>query len=532
MLKKIITQSRPRGLECLGFSAENIDALKEEVKELLTKQLFKIKKIEPHPKYNELTNITFMFGTHEVMLSIFLPTFKETEALGKEIDEIEKDGLEKAKEFGLYSEKQLKTLERTFCAGLVTCAYPPQFYDHIHHKHHLPGFTETERRIFDFLMRALFSNDDKRDSTKHRHSEQAESPQKKTMPSHLNHPQIVESPEEIDADNELLMKWIEADEDQVTHLPPSKRGAALREIIAAIKKNGNGDIPRYFIETLQDYLESTKQEAVYMFDGTWPNETTLGTVKKDSSGSNHATAAGAAMRNLEPKIEQNLNLKYIRDFTAQSVAHNNDVYSHIKETHERLKKLLEILEQINIRFEEFEANLSAPNKIEDHNIRFLAQFYLKIQDVIKSFDCKPEDISPDALLLQLLDLIPSFNLIDVLVHEGKHSLTESYAEVAKKGNNATEAVVRNIRQFSEEIKTKPINIIPKPFRNNSEEFLRQANIWINIITGWCSQSLWAYCAPRYNEALVNTGPPHLLETSKKIKEQVINRKGATPYLNT
>ena len=296
----------------------------------------------------------------------------------------------------------------------------------------------------------------------------------------------------------------------------SNKIKAMREVLLEFKAIA-GLVPDYFFTTLHDYFESTVLEAENQFELRWPSHAELETVKEDSSGSLHAIAAGAAVKRLDmAQLLENLTLKYIGRYSAKAVESHNDVNSHSKEIRQRLKKLVTLFNELDGRYTEFQPFLEAEVKTEDPSLYYLVKAYKAIAKINASVDVKKDP--PNKLLLKYLEILPSFNRVDLYHHAGK-SFAESYSLVAERGNESILEMTRRIKAHDAAIKVNSL-VIPKGFRENRAEFIRQSHVWISICEGWGSQNIWEWEARRYNEGLVEMGGTSFVDKISWLKDQL------------
>jgi len=396
--------------------------------------------------------------------------------LRHDITRIELSGLKKLRfNMGLYkNDKEFNGLRGTFCSALVHCTYSSNL------------FSFHERKLLDLWMRLLFANDHDRDESK-----------------------TFETPEQVISDNKKMMGVV-SDGDPSTYRKANAMkwtAKQLQKTIATeIKKNQSLDVlpdvqlPDYFYNTLQHYFDSTVNEAILTFNLEQPSLSELEVVKQYSSGSEHAIAMGAVLKNLDrDALLNNFILKILEEHIEKAVEGNNDINYCSKETLIRIKKLVEILQMIDKHFDALTSYIDegTPLAIINTDHQFLVNFYRKAQQVLS--DPTLDKSSPKDVLLALLHLVPSFNSVDLYVSKG-YSYKESYKIIAKRANGMIKEAVRNIRQFREFTENDIISI-PRAFTGRREEFLRQAEIFMRISAGWAAQNCWELVIPRYSPGM-------------------------------
>ena len=522
----IHTPKKEIGLLTLGITAQMKANLFEAASPLSQKQSISFSQVTRNPVYPELADVSLSFQVlgetvENIKLTIFVPDIspQTSEIIASRIDEIEASGMRWAEDRALYKGKELEILENTFCSALVHSAYPVSSGDSSGVA--VEVFSPEESALLDKWIRALFANDEERDVFN-----------------------LVECPGEVEVDNRKMMSRLSSGslsdlavapsptkrsttshdtdiaESDAIHgtalVTESKKLQAMHEVISALVTLV-GAVPPYFFTTLHNYFESTVLEAANQFEIRWPSHTQLETVKEDSSVSIHAIAAGAAVKGLAmDQLLENLTLKYIGRYSAKAVESHNDVNSHSKETRQRLKKLLTLLNEIDERYTEFQPFLVEGNKSEDPSLNYLARAYKSIEKIGISVDLKT--IPPRNLLLKYLEILPSFNRVDLYVRSGK-TLKESYDLVAERGNESILEMTRSIKSHVAAIHAHSL-VVPKAFRQDVGEFIRQSQVWIAICEGWGSQNIWEWEARRYNEALPTMGGKSFVEKILWLKSEI------------
>lgn len=524
----IHTPKKEIGLSTLGITAQIKANLFEAASHLSQKQLISFSQVTRNPVYPELADVSLSFQVlgetvENIKLTIFVPDISPpiSAIIASRIDEIEASGMRWAEDRSLYKGKELEILENTFCSALVHSAYPVSSGDNASRT--IEVFSPEESALLDKWIRALFANDEERDVFN-----------------------LVECPGEVEVDNRKMMSRLSSgglsdlqaapsptkrsttshaidipESDAINGNPlvtESKKLQAMHEVISELVKLV-GAVPPYFFTTLHNYFESTVLEAANQFEIRWPSHTQLETVKEDSSGSIHAIAAGAAVKGLAmDQLIENLTLKYIGRYSAKAVESHNDVNSHSKETRQRIKKLFLLLSELDEKYIEFQPFLEG-NTSEDPALNYLARAYKAIKDVSDSVDLTT--ILPKDLLLKYLEILPSFNRVDLYLRSGK-SLKESYDLVAERGNESILEMTRSIKSHRASISTNSL-VIPKAFRKNIEDFIRQSQIWISICEGWGSQNIWEWEARRYNEALGSMGGQQFVDRISLLKSAITDK---------
>ncbi len=507
--------SEIKGLYSLGITPELKQRLVDVASLLSQKQLITFSKIVPNPVFPELADVTLDFQVlgetvSDVTVTIVVPDIASqfSDSFVSKIDDVERSGMAWAEERSLYKGRELEILQNTFCSALVHTAYPVELGDSsVVDK---MKFSTEESVLLDKWIRALFANDEERDVFS-----------------------LVECPEAVELDNRKMMSRLSSGTLSKLQMSPSpklkkaegsfdeallesKKIQAMHEVVSELNTLA-GSVPSYFFITLHNYFESTVLEAGSQFELRWPSHTQLETAKEDSSGSVHAIAAGAAVKGLwMDQLLENLTLKYIGRYSAKAVESHNDINSHSKETRQRIKKLLTVLNELDERYNDFQPFIESGKQSEDPNLNYLMRVYTAIQEINQGLDLS--SVSEKVLFLKYLEILPSFNRVDLYLRSGK-SLEESYGLVAERGNESILEMTRSIKSHLAALQNGSV-VVPKSFKKDLPEFNRQSRIWLSICEGWGSQNIWEWEARRYNEGLVAMGGRQFVDRLLSLKESL------------
>lgn len=496
------------GLKNLGISKTSYNEILNEIDKVKKLNSMELTSLNRNKINANLVDLQLKIKDFEEDINITITIFPPNlDAVFKGyIDKIEQDGNKWAKNKNLYSDFSMPILEGTFCAGLVLIAYPIVVHSpDIKWKNEMlisskEGFSYEDHEELDKWLRVLFANDEERDVFS-----------------------LVEFPEDVKKDNHKIMAQLGHNTSD-SETKTTKKISAMKEVFEKFDSHKGQFKKEPFLKTLFGYLESTVLETKNIFLLTWPNPSELETIKVDSSGSKHAIAAGICKKGINlSELRSNLLLEYIEKSSATSVECHNDCLSRIKENKVRLKKLKKILQYIETNYNKMEPyiqKLPETNinlfleKIENKEHQFFVRFFVKAKEKINRFNLDKE--SPDKIILNLLDIIPSFNAIDTYVHTGK-TLQDSYDIVVKRGNDSVDFLHKSIDNFWEQFKAQSIDI-PTSYLENVKKFHRDSSLFIESAKGWASQPIWAISAPRYNINLSKTNERILLSLYQRIKK--------------
>lgn len=465
-----------RGLCDLGIKSTQLQRIQDQIKVHRKKQEIKIVSIKKDADYVHIEiEVTVMGETVSTTLTNFHPLIDtEQQELVEQIEQMEAEGMTWAKLSKLYPERHEGILADTFCAGLVHVCYPEKMT--LKGKPIEGGFSTEQLAALDKWMRALFANDEERDDFS-----------------------LVETAHEVRADNMSILSGLDTKDG--TFSPKIEMMRAILQTSPSPKIT-----PEFFLTSLGKYLDSTATEATFQETLTWPETTVLNAIKGVSSGSYHAIDAGATMLGLDASnLTKSSYLQFIANFSATSVESHNDVLSHSKEVRQRLSKLHQILINVDIHYEQIEPYLDCPQStvddINDKNLQYLVRFSRKLKETAKVISI--DSLKDDEALFKLLNIIPSFNHIDVDIYQHKISLQEAYNKASERGNSAIKAMKQQIDLFHTSITEETIHY-PTVYRKDESTkavYLAQAAKWVNICRGWGSQVLWALVTKRYNQGL-------------------------------
>ena len=497
-IKSKIPTFNTRMSERLGIKGATFERLISEAQLQRQKQFIKVINTTRNSEDSELADLDLEYTvfSHKIRTTVtmYIPHGTLDEQIIREIESIESSGLQWSREMGIYQDDKLKVLEATFCSALVHCAFPPLFkiQDQM-----APGFSYDERKACDLWIRALFANDEDRDVFN-----------------------LVEHPDDVKLDNTKILEACRMSAEEAaqrTDLSPKLK--SMNVVTSLFRELLKGEIPEFFYLTLEQYLDSTVAEARHAFSLEWPSNTVLETVKGDSSGSVHAIALGALIKKINrDALLKNTLLRYTGDYTAKLVESHNDVNSHPKELRERIKKLLKILDTLNSKWEQIEPLLDqdvSKDQIADRELAYLVNFYKKLEATLHSFQTDINDLPPQDVLAKMLDVLPSFNRIDILIKQGK-SPQEAYDLVAKRGNESLHEIKRQIREFERDF-SKGLIKAPKEYAGDQARFHKEAIEWINICLGWGSQDGWEIIISSYTDVSEATRSKKFFEFISKLQ---------------